>query len=162
MTTVWVDDLRPQLGGAGCDTETRSLSATAMRILTDERRLFVIAGRRQANTGVAFKLARWEHRVEYCQPTTLAVGDVLGREGSFFLKRSNDENGGFSLDGTTATFTRARIVVHKPQADTCIAHQENVGPRGEAQGLTWKQTSNSPRPKRPFVRCALRDSEMEP
>ena len=77
-TDTWKNKVNPQLHMAGCETETASLSATAVGVPTTKRRVFVVAIKKQGDNNLRSKLVRWKGNVERRAPSTLTVGDFLG------------------------------------------------------------------------------------
>lgn len=130
-TSTWVEDLRLQLEQARCETETASLSATAVAVPAGKRRVLVVLVRRQGDPNVAAKFQRWKQEVQLRQSSASTVGRFLRREGSF-LRRGKDEKYIFSAEGPPVTITQGHIMGRKPHTEELVAHQDGVRSLEEA------------------------------
>lgn len=135
-TTGWQNSLRPLLLAAKCAVEAATLTASAVGIPTGKRRVFIVAVKARGDSSIASKLGRWKQRADHLPPRNPSVGHLLGKTGSFFLRRKEGESGVFSFDGQTIAITQTHIMGRKPQAGAYERHPNDAGPLDDAQELS--------------------------
>ncbi|CAN0166915.1 unnamed protein product, partial [Ectocarpus fasciculatus] len=105
-------------------------------IPTGKRRVFIVAVKARGDSSIASKLGRWKQRADHLPPRNPSVGHLLGKTGSFFLRRKEGESGVFSFDGQTIAITQTHIMGRKPQAGAYERHPNDAGPLDDAQELS--------------------------
>lgn len=130
--------LKQQLEGARCAVQIVTLSAEKVGVPTGRQRRFIAAVRTRGDSTVEDKLVRWKRRVEGRLQVACSLGEFLGREGVFFLRRGPEEKGIFSFDEIIPALTHKHIMGRKPQEADYKPHEMDAGPVEVVQELDWE------------------------
>ena len=134
---LWRSSVQPMLDES-YQTEKAELKAGSVGVPSGKKRAFVAATATVGTPRAKEKLEAWRRGVERVDGPTTSLGGILGRNGTYFLKRGTGERAVFSFEDHMLSTTRAHVMGEKPPVGTYQPHATDSGGIEDAEELTFE------------------------
>ena len=116
-SAIWTTDLSPLLSTTGYCWKAVEISAQQVGVPSTKRKTFVACVRNHSSAKE--RLTKWKARLTSMRAQPVTLGELIGREGSYFLtlSRKKGEQGIFSSEEPILPLTRNHILGEKPPSN---------------------------------------------